>query len=452
MLQVEVIDTTELGDRSYVAHDGSVAIVIDPQRDIDRVEALLAERALNCVAVLETHMHNDYVTGGLELATRSQASYVVNDADPVAFDRQGVFDEEKLSFGDLRVTVLATPGHTVTHVAFFVEDAIDGGAPAVFTGGSVVFGSVGRTDLVDADRTEELTRAQFHSARRLGDLPGETHVFPTHGFGSFCSSGSASGGDESTIAAERERNDALVEDDEDTFVERLIAKLTAYPAYYAHMGARNLEGPGPIDLSLPQLVDAEQLRKRLASDEWVVDLRGRVAYSTEHVTGSIGIELGAQFATYLGWLIPWGTPLTLLGETADQVAAAQRQLVRIGIDRPDAAAIGTPAVIVDDPATELGSYARVTFDDLAAAQQRSGFTVLDVRRDDEWATAAVPDSVHVPLHSLLKRMEEVPEGPLWVHCASGFRASVAVSILNRVGHDATLIDDDFTHAVELDLT
>ena len=104
MLDVEVIDTSELGDRSYIAHDGTVAVVIDPQRDIDRVESVLAERGLQCVGVLETHIHNDYVTGGLELATRTQASYVVNAADPVAFERQPVTDGERLSFGDLIVT------------------------------------------------------------------------------------------------------------------------------------------------------------------------------------------------------------------------------------------------------------------------------------------------------------------------------------------------------------
>ena len=451
-MQVEVIDTSELGDRSYVIHTGTVALVVDPQRDIDRVEAVLAERGLTCEAVLETHIHNDYVTGGLELATRAAASYVVNAEDPVAFERRAVTDGDELGFGSLSVTVLATPGHTVTHLAFLVEDSTGETPPAVFTGGSLVFGSVGRTDLVDPDRTDELTRAQFHSARRLATLPGETRVFPTHGFGSFCSSGSATGGDESTIATERERNDALVEPDEDTFVAKLVANLTAYPAYYAHMGAMNLAGPGPIDLSPPQVVDPEQLRKRLDSEEWVVDLRSRTAYAAEHVAGSIGIELGGQFATYLGWLIPWGTPLTLLGESAQQVEDAQRQLVRIGIDRPEAAAIGSPATLVEDEATELDSYERVSFADLAADEERTTFTVLDVRRDDERDEAAIPGSVHVPLHSLLSRMDELPEGPLWVHCASAFRASVAVSLLQRAGRDATLIDDEFSRAVELHLT
>jgi len=454
MIHVEVLDTSDLGDRSYVAHDGEQAVVIDPQRDIDRVEQVLADRSLRCVAVLETHMHNDYVTGGLELARRMDAHYVVNADDPVQFEREGVSDEDQLTFGTMRITALATPGHTVTHLSYFFEDVAgvaDPGPAAVFTGGSLLYGSVGRTDLVDVARTDELTRAQFHSARRLADLPDDARVFPTHGFGSFCSSGSAAGGDSSTIADERSRNDALTAADEDSFVATLIANLTAYPAYYAHMGPRNLEGPGPVDLSLPELVDAEQLRKRLDAREWVVDLRDRMAYAAEHLEGSIGIELSNQFSTYLGWLIPWGSSLTLIGESPEQVTEAQRQLVRIGIDRPDAAAIGGPADL--SAGDDVERYDVATFADLADLTDaaRAELTVLDTRRDDERAAGSIPGSAHIPLHALLKRLDEVPDGPLWVHCASGFRASIAASLLARAGHDVTLIGDEYAKTAALGL-
>lgn len=449
MLHVEVLDTSDLGDRSYVVHDGSVAVVIDPQRDIDRVETVLHEHDLRCVAVLETHIHNDYVTGGLELARRTEADYVVNAEDPVAFERQPASDGDQMTFGAMRITAIATPGHTVTHLSYLVEDADGHEAPAVFTGGSLLYGSVGRTDLVSQERTEELTRAQFHSARRLAQLPDHARVYPTHGFGSFCSSGSAAGGEASTIGAERERNDALTTTDEDEFVETLIANLTAYPAYYAHMGARNLQGPGPMDLSPPKLLDAESLRSLLQAHEWVVDLRTRTAYAAEHLKGSIGIELGDMFSTYLGWLIPWGTPLTLIGESAEEVQAAQRQLVRIGIDRPAGAAVGSPADLSTDEG-DLQKYPVATFKDLAVAD-RSQLTVLDARRDDERAEGGLDGSVHIPLHSLLQRLDEVPDGPIWVHCAAGYRASIAASLLARVGHDVTLIDDDYAKVGEIGL-
>ena len=448
MLHVEVIATEELGDRSYVAHDGNTAVVVDPQRDLDRVERLLADRGLTVGAVLETHVHNDYVTGGYELARRTGARYVLHQADDVAFDRHGVTDGDELTVGGLTVRVLATPGHTDHHVSYVVS--ADGAAPAVFTGGSLLYGSVGRTDLVDTERTEELTRKQYRSARRLAEeLPDEAAVYPTHGFGSFCSSGDAAGGDDSTIGAERERNDALTQDDEDTFVTRLVEGLTAYPTYYAHMAPLNRQGPGAADLSPAEPVDPDELRKRVAAGEWVVDLRDRTAYATDHVAGTVGIELSDQFATYVGWLLPWGEPLTLLGESAEQVADAQRQLVRIGIDRPSGAAVGDPAELAGGD--DLRRYERVEFADLPAGLadgSADNDVVLDVRRDDERAAGGIPGSAHVPIHSLLDRMDELPQKRLWVHCASGFRASIAASLLDRAGRDVVLIDDEYDKAVK----
>ncbi len=449
-MQVEVLSTDELGDRSYVVHEGSVAVVVDPQRDIDRVERCLTAAGVTAALILETHIHNDYVTGGYQLAQRAGARYAVNAADPVAFSRLPLRDGDTLSAGSLRVRVMATPGHTDTHLAYVVTDAAAAGEPpAVFTGGSLLYGSVGRTDLVDAARTDELTRAQFRSAHRLADaLPDEARIYPTHGFGSFCSAGSATGGDASTMGIERARNDALTTPDEQSFVNTLVRNLTAYPAYYAHMAPRNLAGPQPVDLSAPQAVDAAALAKRISAGEWVVDLRDRVLYAADHLAGSIGIALGTQFATYLGWLMPWDTPVTLIGESPGQIAAAQRQLVRIGIDRPAAAATGDLDMLTA-PSQDRRHYPRVSFAELHDVGP--GDTVLDVRRDDERAAGHIPGTAHVPLHQLLARLAELPTGRLWVHCASGYRASIAASLLDRAGHDVILIDDAYSHAVGLGL-
>ncbi|MBD3781567.1 MAG: MBL fold metallo-hydrolase [Micrococcales bacterium] len=465
-MQIDVISTEELGDRSYVVTDGSTAVVIDPQRDLDRVEEVLAVRGVHCGLVLETHIHNDYVTGGHELARRHGCPYVVSADDEVAFERHAVKDGDTLSTGSLTVRAVATPGHTDTHMAYVIVDSTEpDAAPAVFTGGSLLYGSVGRTDLVDTTRTDELTRAQFHSARRLAsELPDETGVYPTHGFGSFCSSGSAAGGDGGTIGGEKERNDALTTDDEDAFVETLIANLTAYPAYYAHMGSLNRQGPGPADLTAPAPVTPEQLRASMAAGDWVVDLRDRTAYAAEHLVGSIGIPGGAQFSTYLGWLIPWGTPLTLIGETEEEVAKAQRDLTRIGIDQLAGRAVADIEALADQGAADVGSYPRATFGDLpaellenartaaSATETEPARVVLDVRRDDERAGGAVRGSVHVPLHSLLQRMDEVPDAQLWVHCASGLRSAIAASLLARAGKDVVYIDDSYDNAVSSGLT
>ncbi len=441
-MQVITIETPELGDRSYVVGEGgagSEAVVIDPQRDLDRVEAVLAERGWTCVLVLETHLHNDYVTGGLELARRTGATYAVQGREQVAFERCAVHDGDILSAGTLEIRVLETPGHTENHVSYVIGH--HGRPTAVFSGGALLYGAVGRTDLVDPDRTVQLTHAQYHSAHRLAQLHDEAALYPTHGFGSMCSSGGSSGASASTIGAEKQVNVALTEPDEERFVTDLIGGLTAYPAYYAHMGARNAAGPDGADLSAPEPVDAEEIARRLAAGEWVVDLRDRTGYAAVHLAGSIGIALDPAFATYLGWLIPWGTPLTLLGDSFSQISDAQRQLVRIGIDRPAGAAAGP--LTAQAGRTELRGYPQRTFTDLAAATRP---TVLDVRRDDERVGGAIAGSVHIPLHSLLARLPEVPAGQLWVHCAAGFRASIAASLLDRAGHDVVLVDDDWEHA------
>lgn len=446
-MHVEVVATEELGDRSYVAHDGRVAVVVDPQGDIDRVRALLGRLGLTCELVLETHIHNDYVSGGFQLAAVTGARYAVSAHDDVEFDRVAVRDGDELTAGTMTVRVVATPGHTDHHLSYVVSGG--DGPPVVFTGGSLLHGGVGRTDLVDPARTEQLARHQYRSVHRLAGLvPAEAGVFPTHGFGSFCAAGPATGGPQGTLADELARNEALTEPDENRFVEKLVASLSAYPAYYAHMGARNRSGPEPIDLSPPERLDPERLRARIEAGEWVVDLRDRTAYAADHVAGTVGIALGPQFATWLGWLIPWGTPLTLIGERAEQVADAQRQLVRIGIDRPAGHALGAPADLA--PPGRRRGYPVVSFADLARRDPADGL-VLDVRRDDEWAAAHLPGALHIPLHELPARLGEVPATRLWVHCAAGYRASIAAGLLDRAGHDVRCVDDEFAHARELGL-
>ena len=332
------IDTPALGDRSYLAHDGSVALVIDPQRDIDRVLSLVAARGVRIAHVFETHLHNDYVTGGLALARLTGAAYHVNAADPVAFDRVAVRDGDVIEVSPaMSVQVLATPGHTFTHLSYVLQAA--GHSHAVFSGGSLLYGSTGRPDLLGKAHAEQLARAQYGSARRLtAELPGDADIYPTHGFGSFCSA-TQSAGTSSTIGTERLVNPVLILD-EDSYVAQTLAGLDAYPAYYAHMGPANAVGPAGPDLSPPRRAGADELRSRIVAGEWVVDLRARRAFAAGHLAGTLSFDLDGSFATYLGWLIPWGTPLTLLGQTPEQVAEAQRELVRIGIDRPRAAAHG----------------------------------------------------------------------------------------------------------------
>jgi glyoxylase-like metal-dependent hydrolase (beta-lactamase superfamily II)/rhodanese-related sulfurtransferase len=446
MIEIVPIDTPSLGNRSYLATDGSVAVVIDPQRDIDRVLAEAAGRDVRITHVAETHIHNDYVTGGLALARTVGAEYLVNGDDAVVFDRTPVRDGDVIASGELRLRVVNTPGHTFTHLAYVLLDRT-GEVVGVFTGGSLLFGSTGRPDLLGVEHAETLARHQHASAHRLArELPGHARVFPTHGFGSFCSA-TQSGGVASTIAAEAKVNPALTRD-EHAYVAGLLAGLGEYPAYYAHMGPANAAGPGPADLSPPPVADPGELRRRLEAGEWVVDLRDRRAFAAGHLAGTLNFGLNNSFATYLGWLIPWGTPATLLAGTADQVAAAQRDLVRLGIDRP--AAMATGGVEQWGDGRPPASFRRATFADLAAESHVEGRQVpyaLDVRRDDERAAGHLAGTAHIPLHRLAGRLDEVPrDRPVWVHCAIGYRAAIAASLLERAGHDVILIDDDFAKA------
>ena len=436
-----MLETPSLGDRSYVIHDGAVAAVVDPQRDIDRVLGLLDERGLTLEAVFETHVHNDYVTGGYQLATKTGAKYYLNADEDLAFQFSAISDGDEVEVGSFTVRPLHTPGHTPTHLSYVVGDGSRD--VAVFTGGSLLYGSVGRTDLIAADRTEELTRLQYRSARRLVDeLADDVEVRPTHGFGSFCSSGDTTGSSESTVVIERRDNEALTVDDEDEFVRTLVAGLDDYPAYYAHMGAINRSGPSDVDLSPPALVDTTELLRRVHAGEWVVDLRTRTAFARDHVTGTINIELADSASTYLGWLIPWGTPVTLLADSADDIAEMQRQLVRIGIDRPAGQAPGGMSGF--DPAAPRGRYAVSDFAGLRQAVDAGReIAVVDARRKLEWNDGHLPMAVHIPLHQLEQRVGEVPNTDVWVHCASGYRASIAASLLQRAGHDVVLIDDHF---------
>ncbi|MFQ1002384.1 MBL fold metallo-hydrolase [Modestobacter sp. SSW1-42] len=438
-MQIDVIETPSLGDRSYLVTAGDTAVVIDPQRDWDRVERLAVDRGARIALVLETHLHNDYVTGGLELARTTGAGYVVPAGDTVAYERVPAADGDVLTAGPLRLRVLHTPGHTHHHVSYVLVDAA-GAVQAVFTGGSLLYGATGRTDLLGDTHTSALTHAQYHSVRRLAaELPAGTPVFPTHGFGSFCSATPTSG-TSSTIGEQARVNPALTQD-EQTFVDELIAGLGAYPAYYAHMGPTNAAGPAPVDLSAPRTLEPAELARRLAAGEWVVDLRNRTAFAAGHLPGALSFELSTNFLTYLGWLYDWGAPLTLLGESDEQIAGARRELVRIGIDRLAGAATGTPEELSVRGA--LDSYPVSDFPGLAAAVAAGPVTVLDARRDDERASGAVRGSLHVPVHELRSRLAEVPDGEVWVYCGSGYRASVAASLLARAGRRPVLVDGGY---------
>lgn len=446
---VIVMDTAGLGDRGYIVHDGTSAFVIDPQRDTDRVETLLAEHGLTLTHVGETHIHNDYVNGGYQLAKKHGARYMVPAEVELAYldepDVQAVGEGERFGVGALDVRVVHTPGHTPHHISFAVSR--DDHPGAVFTGGSLLYGTVGRPDLVSVDLTVKQAHDQWHSAHRLVDaLPADTQIYPTHGFGSFCSS-IQTAGVQTSLGQETSINPALTQAEED-FVEMLLAGLDVFPAYYAHMGPANAAGPAEIDLSLPEPVDPAELRRRAQAGEWLVDLRSREVFASGHVPGAVNFDLDGAFVNYLGWMIPWGTPVTLLGATTAQVEAAQRELVRIGIDRPAGQAVGGPDAWVADGQSPA-VIRRVDFDAMAKEWQANpGAVVVDTRQILEWEAGHVAGATFMPFYEVADRMNELPtDVDVYVYCGSGYRAAAVASLLHGSGFENVIhVDDNFANA------
>jgi hydroxyacylglutathione hydrolase len=435
-----------LGNRCYLATDGTVAIVIDPPRDIDRTIALAGRHGVAIGLVLDTHVHNDYISGGLELARVTGARYALASGEAVDFahERLGVADGDVLVAGTMHVTAIHTPGHTDHHFAYALSDSVTGKVVALFSGGSWLQGSAGRTDLVGAEHTQRLARAQWRSLRRLASLvPDDVRLCPTHGFGSFCAPGAVVSAANPTIGTERTRHPALIQP-EDVFVRALTSGFGAYPRYYARMAPINRHGPEPIDLRPATEVRGTELSERIASGDWVVDLRARDRFAAAHINGSINIEAGDAFATYLGWLIPAGTPLALVGDSPEEVAAAQRALARIGIERPVAQATGSFDSWGAGP--QPGQYRVATFADLVAARAAGeAAVVIDVRAEEEWRAGHLAGALHCPVGEFHERLDDIVArshgATIWVYCAAGFRAAIAASLLDRRGVPVVLIND-----------
>lgn len=450
-IEVVPLDTANLGNRSYLVHDGRVAVAVDPPRDVDRVVAVaaLAERqsegrGVRIELVLDTHGHGDWLTGGPALAQLVGARYGA--PAEVGGERRDftITDGQEFTVGNIRLRARHSPGHTLGHISYELID--DDQVVGVFSGGSMLHGAVGRPDLLGPEHTEELAHAQYHSVRRMAEeLPDDAQVLPMHGFGSFCSATPTSG-TSSTIADQRTTNPALTQD-EQSFVDQLLAGLDVYPAFYARMGPGNMAGPGMIDLTPPRIAEPAEIRKRIESGEWVVDLRSRTAFAAGHLPGTYSFDGHANVVTYLGWLIPVDAPLTLLGETAEQVADVQRELAMIGIEHPAASATGDVKDWADG--APLASFENVTFEQLPARLEThpDDTVVLDVRLMREWRDGHLQGAIHIPMHELPDRISELPPGEVWVHCGSGFRAAVAASLLERAGRqNVVMIDDDFSNA------
>lgn len=444
-MQIEQFFLEGLGHQSYFVTDGKsgVAAVVDPRRDVDIYLKAAARVNARITHILETHIHNDYVTGARELAAQTGAAIVGSAEAQLAYDYTAVRDGDQLQVGELHFQAMATPGHTPEHVSYVVYEAGSATPHAVFSGGSMLVGGAGRTDLLGAGMTLTLTRQQYHSLRRLLDtLPGSVLVYPTHGAGSFCVASAVSSSRSTTIGQERLVSPAASARDEADFVRQQMAGYTAYPRYYQYMHDINQSGPRVLGV-LPDLaaLSPRLVQERMRAGMPLVDGRGRDAFAREHVPGSLNIELDESFGTYVGWILPFNTPLMLLIEDEQGRREAVVQLMRIGYEQAqgyvEGGITGWKAA-----ALPVESFERIDIETLHSRwTQHSALTIVDVRRDDEWDEGYIPGSLHIHVGDLSQRLDEVPRDvPLALICHSGHRAEMAASMLAATGREVMAVE------------
>jgi glyoxylase-like metal-dependent hydrolase (beta-lactamase superfamily II)/rhodanese-related sulfurtransferase len=428
--------TEGLGDSSYLLLSGGQAAVIDPQRDIRPYLQAAAEHGATIRYAVETHVHNDYVSGARELAARGAEIVAPRDAR-FAFPHRPVDDAGEIEIGQAKLRAVKAPGHTYEHTAYLAVDE-RGAIAGAFTGGALLVGATGRTDLLGPDHTEELTRLQFESVRRLAAfVPGDTPVLPTHGAGSFCSSGQG-GERRSQMSTERDTNPALVVESYEAFRAQQLGTPPPTPAYYRHMAPINRAGPAVHgEPPRPALLEPGDLKRLAAAGVPILDVRPRDAFVEAHVPGSLELEQSDSQVAYVSWLVPFNSALALVAADAAQAETVTTDLFRIGYEQVRGyltfeawRAAGRPVEGLET--VETGRA--------LAILQRGEMPVLDVRFRAEHESTPLEGALRRPVDQLRAWAGDVGPGPVLVLCESGQRSTMAASFLRARGTKAIALD------------
>jgi hydroxyacylglutathione hydrolase len=420
-----------LGNSSYlIGVDGGSAILVDPDRTVQRYLDAADAHGWRIETVLETHLHADFVSGAHEMAAAVGAKLFVPAGEGLRLPHQAVRGSERWTHDGLEIESIASPGHTPEHMSYVLRPASH--PPVLFSGGSLLVGGAARTDLIAPEVTDTLTRAQYRTLKTaFSTLPDETQLYPTHGGGSFCAAGGTGGARTSTLGAERSSNPLLAFDSEDEFAAWFPTTFPSAPAYYFRMRAFNQAGPRlRRDIASPPLTAPREF-SALQHDAIIVDVRPVEEYMKAHIPGSLSIAFRDVYAVWLGWLVPADTTLLFVAvETDLEGVLAESMLVgyerfagalRGGITAWTAAGLPvTNTAFVDAPATR-----RLIVD---------GGIALDVREPEEYDAGHIDGARNIPLGSLASRLSDVPrDRPIVAYCGHGERSTTAASILERGG-------------------
>jgi len=456
---LRMIYDEELAQAAYLlgCEASGEAIVVDPQRDVDRYIDLAEANALRIRTVAETHVHADFVSGARELAERTGATVCVSGAGgpdwtPAWLDSKsggGSYDHRLLAEGDvirigsIELKAMHTPGHTPEHMAYLVTDTAAARSPLGILSGDFVFvGDLGRPDLLEsaagyASVAAPAARELAASARRLADQPDHLQIWPGHGAGSAC--GKALGAvPQSTLGYERLVNPGLrLAADDDAFAEYALGGQPEPPRYFGRMKRVNIEGPPVLGgLPIPRRLENHQLTA-LHTTTAVVDCRRWADFRERHIPGALFSPLGKSFHTFAGSYLEPGEDIVLIVPER-RLEHAVRSLVRIGFDRVTGWA--PPQAIESLPASELQSAPEISAERMAELQESGSPSVLDVRRAVEHAAGAIPRALNIAHTRLAERMDELTPGEtVYVHCRSGVRSAAACSLLLKRGFDAVNI-------------
>jgi hydroxyacylglutathione hydrolase len=425
-----------------------VGLVVDPNRNVDRYLDAAANAGIRIIAVTETHIHADFISGARDVASRTGAQLYLSGAGGAdwsyAFAKSSkaelLIDGSTFRVGDVEIDVLHTPGHTPEHLTFLVTDTGDGDLPmGALTGDFLFVGDVGRPDLLETaagklGTKEASARELFKSLQRFKKLPDFIQIWPGHGAGSAC--GKALGEmPQSTLGYECLFNWGLVETDEDAFVAEVLSGQPDPPAYFALMKRVNRDGPPPQSAMSVKEISPSDLAAKIAEGAIVVDTRRAAEFGARHVQSTINIPRTKSFLNWAGSLLPYDRDVFFIvenGSSAGQSLADD--LALIGIERIGGVHSLRSLDELEAAGIKVRSTPQLAVTDLKDLAVRDGKVVLDVRAPLEWEHGHIPGAVHIPLGSLQSRLSELPKGAeIAVHCQGGSRSAIAASILERNG-------------------